>query len=153
MSQNYRPGTVVTATVRRVPNTRAIRTTSVEEGESMWVTPNSITGWRTHIAEDVTDVRPLVVLDLSEVQRGALVRLLRDDNFSPFSRQESTRIADEIEALTPRPDEPTGLGAVVEVDGGVRFVRLPDGMWTSEDESQPWHHLNVVRVLSEGVAR
>ena len=63
------------------------------------------------------------------------------------------RLADQIEAQTkpPKPAEPTGLGAVVETDGGVRFVRLPDGIWTSEDESQPWDNVNAVKVLSKGV--
>lgn len=58
----------------------------------------------------------------------------------------------------PKPDEPTGLGAVVEDAEGKRWVR-----WSARDDlaawcppdpnvaRSSWHHVDAVRVLSEGV--
>lgn len=60
----------------------------------------------------------------------------------------------------PKPDEPKGLGAVVEDAEGVRWVRATDllARWrhsTRGDNEIPWRSyggINVVKVLSEGVA-
>lgn len=59
----------------------------------------------------------------------------------------------------PRPDEPLGLGAVVEDEDGRRFVRvgptIGDFHWRSSEPSNsdcfPWRSVKAVRVLSEGV--
>lgn len=71
------------------------------------------------------------------------------------------------EFAKPKPDEPTGLGAVVEDAEGVKWVRLGRpgddptaddwrrAGWTSGDESERvWHFyadIDAVKVLSEGV--
>ena len=63
---------------------------------------------------------------------------------------------DDFANPTPRIEEPTGLGAVVEGDDGELYVRAPQrdgvdwrgtGMWIYKD----WQAINAVRVLSEGV--
>ena len=52
----------------------------------------------------------------------------------------------------PKPAEPNGLGAVVEDEEGVRYVRLNNGHW-ADGVSFPrsWPSIPAVRVLSEGV--
>lgn len=58
---------------------------------------------------------------------------------------------------TPKPKEPTGLGAVVEDAEGRRFVlhNLYDGdakPWCDEDGvGHDWAQINAVKVLSGGV--
>ncbi len=57
----------------------------------------------------------------------------------------------------PKPDEPTGLGAVVEDANGVRWVRMRyefNKNWCASDEvgtRAHWDAIKVVRVLSEGI--
>jgi hypothetical protein len=60
-----------------------------------------------------------------------------------------------------KPDEPTGLGAVVEAEDGRRWVRArPAGgpakwfLWTTEpvELAYVWSSIPAVRVLSEGVS-
>ena len=67
-------------------------------------------------------------------------------------------------ANSPKLEEPTGLGAVVEDDKGVRWVRAGvdhDGRltdnWRATDSDLvgcwlKWDAIQAVRVLSEGVA-
>lgn len=56
----------------------------------------------------------------------------------------------------PMPDEPTGLGAVVEDGNKKRFIRAGDG-WLPETilgqfrNPVEWSGIDAVRVLSEGV--
>lgn len=56
----------------------------------------------------------------------------------------------------PRPEEPTGLGAVVEDDKGNVYVRHPAtgneaNAWCDPIGcGRPWSRVNAVRVLSEG---
>lgn len=58
----------------------------------------------------------------------------------------------------PKPPEPQGLGAVVEDDEGVRWVRYDLNLersyrWISErGASEDYQDITAVRVLSEGVA-
>ena len=144
----YEPGTVAVATVYGVRGVRVMRGAKDQTVPLVWTSSVAIKGAWWFAESDVTDVRPLIVLDLDAEwadNAATLIKHLRIDNYP--------NLADQIEAQTkpPKPAEPTGLGAVVETDGGVRFVRLPDGIWTSEDESQPWDNVNAVKVLSKGV--
>lgn len=57
----------------------------------------------------------------------------------------------------PKPDEPTGLGAVVEDGDGGKWVRTPSGAWhgPGKNFAAKWDYLPdgaIVRVLSEGVS-
>lgn len=69
-------------------------------------------------------------------------------------------IADQIEPQVslPKPDEPTGLGAVVEDVEGQFWVRDQRGWWIGGEQSigrrstPHWHVVNAVKVLSEGVS-
>lgn len=162
----YEPGTVAVATVRGVPNVRVMAGYGTAEPRLRWVTTDERLvdseneGW--WFAYQVTDVRPLVVLDPEGIDTAPqdtipyLIRALRasdSDGYGPTLRW----LADQIEAQTrpPKPPEPTGLGAVVEDIEGERWVRLDSDMYPwfargSRDFSA-WEHIDAVRVLSEGV--
>ncbi len=113
----------------------------------------------------IMTTRPLVVIDpenREQVER--FTRSLPNDwNLvqvdDPMLADES---ADQIAAAlrefaNPKPDEPLGLGAVVEGSDGVRWVRTHcelDATWREEGFSgvyRSWQAIDVVRVLSEGV--
>ena len=155
----YEPGTVATATVRGVPNVRIVR------GDGHWAVAANIDDSfiDRHSAGLVTDVRPLVVLDPEDIDTTPqetipyLIRALRasdSDGYGPTLRM----LADQIEAQTrpPKPEEPTGLGAVVEDTEGERWVRLDSDMypWFAQGsrDFSAWEHIDAVRVLSEGVS-
>lgn len=77
------------------------------------------------------------------------------------------QLADEIEARlpVPKPAEPQGLGAVVEVEpmfptedrdrdfAVTRLVRMDDGLWWAHGGNGGWYWQDVkaVRVLSKGI--
>lgn len=70
-------------------------------------------------------------------------------------------LIEQIEAQIPppKPDEPTGLGAVVEDEDGLRWSLLPPTVngkrWACWDEpriDRDYADIAAVRVLSEGVA-
>ena len=148
----YEPGTVAVATVRGVPNVRVFRRHNPETGVRDWAyNPEPERGLPYSCDSDasdvVTDVRPLVVLDLDTVPT-----TLTDAvgcNFPNWLRtaaktdrdQESRRndrpvllewIADQIEAQTkpPRIPEP-GWGAIVEAGVDAHDERL---LWTPNDQ-------------------
>ena len=118
-------------------------------------------GW---YADDIEIVRPLVMLDLDKARGcwadtndpAAIVERLRETNSVA-----AHAIADQIEAQTrpPKPDEPTGLGAVVEDAQGVRWIRKGNTShgedWTRQVgeawSGGSWDRIDAVRVLSEGV--
>jgi hypothetical protein len=128
----YEPGTVAVATVRGVPNVRVFR------GEGFWRTAVECGGNVTHhdFNDGVTDVRPLVVLDLDAAldhMGGGMSDL--PDVLKDMRRGGgifADRIADQIEQQTKplRIPEP-GLWGVVEAgvrehDQRLRWVRLGD---------------------------
>jgi hypothetical protein len=108
-----------------------------------------------------SELRPLVVIDPEQVagRHGAsyIARLLREadenNDIPTFSA-----LADAFDPKPPKPDEPTGLGAVVEAVYDNRFVRIDRGSkaWRRVGDIDPsatcsWGDIEAVRVLSEGV--
>ena len=102
------------------------------------------------------DARPLVVVDpegVEQVER--LTRLI----FGPLTSASGTSVQEALrEFANPKPDEPTGLGAVVEDAEGNRWVRDEAGgseprVWyrRGEESSRNYADVTAVRVLSEGV--
>lgn len=158
MSTTFEPGTVAVATVRGVPNVRVMAGYGTAEPRLRWVTTDD----RLVDAEDegwwfsyqVTDVSPLVVLDLSG---GRDLRYTVADLRDAAKRTRNTRlaeIADQIEGQTrpPKPAEPTGLGAVVEDADGERWVRRHSGSFLNPGNfPRDYADINAVRVLSPGV--
>jgi hypothetical protein len=122
----YEPGTVAVATVRGVPNVRVTLDPNDE-----WFAHVEVSGRRWQDPEDVTDIRPLVVLDLADFARAA--KVLRDPMIEALGTR--TRIAEQIEEQTkpPRIPEP-GLFGVVEASSGIdtprtKFMRSSETVW------------------------
>lgn len=151
---DYPAGTVAVATVRGVKGVRVVR---VDRGglnewsaSFHWLTPEPVQETEYHRDEHVTDIRPLVVLDLNDapwVGPGTIPNLLREfartDHYGGLAPRRvgaTNWLADQIEAQTkpPRIPEPGPWGVVeAAVDGTKvrrRFVRHD----TSSDYG-PWH--------------
>jgi hypothetical protein len=123
-----------------------------------------------HHEGDLLSARPLVVIDpedREQVERlvQAWERQAGESAFSTTGRYLQAALREFANPTPPRPEEPTGLGAVVEDAEGVRYVRaglshgdvMPDcwrhvsgsniGYWSE------WKHIAAVKVLSEGVTQ
>lgn len=159
MGENYPAGTVAVATVRGVPNVRVFRLS-----EGYWAHAEEVAarveGVFRDISRDVdvSDVRPLIVLDIGQNDGAVLARYLRS-HVADIDSATLHSLADQIEAQTrpPKPSEPAGLGAVVVDRDGHRWVRID----SIDGSSHPWESLQLgireyadidaVEVLSEGV--
>jgi hypothetical protein len=105
------------------------------------------------------EIRPLVVLDpedREQVKRLLVAILAHHDPLHPDGRGIVAALRSLI--APPRPEEPTGLGAVVEAssytDDLRPFVRCASesAPWMDErGNGHDWSELDVERVLSEGV--
>lgn len=97
----------------------------------------------------VTGVHRLYVLDTRSDRR---VQALADALRQPL---EVVRRA--VLATFPRPDEPTGIGAIAQDGGGSVWSRRADGRWhcltgdPAVEDLVEWKHFDQVHVLSEGV--
>lgn len=166
----HEPGTVAVATVRGVPNVRVMRRKFfrlTNDGWHMDWSHTAVKGFTCTNDEEVTDVRPLVVLDLAPGDLRCVVENLRaratymDGIGAPNTKALLCNAADQIEQQTrpPKPAEPKGLGAVVEDARGDFWVYT--GLRNAKDgETRLWFHgslsadyadVAAVRVLSEGV--
>lgn len=150
MAGQYEPGAVA-----MIGNAPAMR---IDTGDdTYWVSPIG-TKWR-----DVIPQRPLVLIDPEDDKQ--VERLA-----SAFchARWDHTGGGDECDPLTfssmatalreyaqPKPEEPTGLGAVVEDADGDRWVLYTnprnDAPWCNGSASVDYDDIAAVRVLSEGV--
>lgn len=70
-------GTVAVATVRGIEGVRVMRTTGNGGADFIWLTSEVVGGARYHPADRVTDIRPLVVLDLERSARSLPLTLRR----------------------------------------------------------------------------
>ncbi len=163
----YTPGTVGVATVRGVKDVRVMR---LPTGSS-WALDRTVDGgepgtFRDTAADiEVTDVRPLVVLDLGDwtpESVAAIPAWLRDRCYDSPTESCLRRIATQIEVQTrpPKPPEPTGLGAVVKDRQGHVWVRIHESygdlLWRMDVPStcaEPYDRIDAVEVLSEGVVQ
>jgi hypothetical protein len=113
------------------------------------------------------DVRPLVVIDPEDPEQVERLRLLIDQRWAVgacgFGEAISDALREYARPEPPKPEEPTGLFAVVEDADGVLWGRNnPKGIapWSPANAAadglklpyRAWHHLDVVRVLSPGVS-
>jgi len=111
-------------------------------------------------------IRPLVVIDPEDREQVERLNRAQDDE---YARQgidvdhecidvEVMQAALRSLATPPKPDEPTGLGAVVEDAEGDRWVRAESGTRFPWSRANPdgaewcvWADIAAVRVLSDGV--
>lgn len=153
---DYKPGTVAKATVRGQEDVLVMR-----DDADNWLSGECFRGGHVHGDLVVTDVRPLVLLDLekagshlhpNEMARGGVVTMLLDTG-SRVARN----IADQIEAQTkpPRIPEP-GLWGVVEAwTDGIpirRWVHHEEDRWVCDTgERRNWEALSDPTLVREGV--
>jgi hypothetical protein len=149
----YKPGTVAKATVRGVPDVTAFAFVA-----GAWVSAEDVGDTRVHGPSKVTDVRPLVVLDLDGLVRpDTLVNWFRHNSLCG-SIAVAESVANQIEAQIkpPRIPEP-GLWGVVEAPtqrGGYvwQWVHHPKDVWlNAEGDSCPWAKLVDPVLVRDGV--
>ncbi len=157
----------------RVP--RCTSTTSSLKDEPHW----HFVSKSAHVPQCGTDTlatyRPLVVIDPEDrEQRLRLARAILTTSLEPLADWEkellggdaklmrlSETLAAALRGLAdstpPKPEEPQGLGAVVESVSGERWVRSDldsQSPWRISDGTSfncPWQSVEAVKVLSEGV--
>lgn len=165
MRQQYEPGTVAVATVRGVPNVQVVRCLAYDTPQ--WFCPlyqesDERNGWWPD-DDEVTDIRPLVVLDPEDVAQVRVLNLALGGTL-----RDHEAVASALRSLLPppKPPEPTGLGAVVEDAEGHHWVRafFPGADASSDDwrrgdtpyhsNEREWHRyadIDAVRIVGEGV--
>lgn len=116
------------------------------------------------------DVRPLVVIDPENREQVERLDALIDAGLCGKDTPKWSGPADVLQAALrefanptpPKPDEPTGLGAVVEDADGAKWILVYDEMgdvrlWAplgavaTQTKWREWAEINVARVLSEGM--
>lgn len=115
-------------------------------------------GIDTPLHRPVRVLRRLVVIDPESIEDVArLNMLIAAIEMSPGTTALAAALREFAKPKPPKPDEPKGLGAVVETELGDKWVRshvLIEGRpWTRPDLSgtYAWDYFHAVRVLSEGV--
>lgn len=123
------------------------------------------TWWAAQVLEMARDL-DLVVLDAED--REAVVQLRKalcdSGAFTGLTKGNISKLQSALREFAdpkpPKPEEPTGLGAVVEDIEGRQWVRFKhyeikpwslDGPSAERHHAQFWRDIDVVRVLSEGV--
>ena len=155
-----KPGLYV-ATVRGVEGVMVIGPSSEDRA---YRTSEPINGLYYHEAPQVTDARPLVVLDPKDSRAfavdvaqavGSALNVMAGRDISAGIKA----VQDQIARLAaPTPAEPMGLGAVVRDRAGVLWVRarLAKEQWRRAAEWDavliyaPWSEIDSPEVLSEG---
>jgi hypothetical protein len=154
---DHKPGTVAVATVRdhSTDKPEVRRVTRFRDGWALAADPD--TYWLDRNG-DVTEVRPLVLLDLDDYSWLPNRLRIDGDRVAGETGRKMHLLADQIDAqiCPPKPAEPTGLGAVVEDAEGRRWVFTGDrdavgSWWLCADDPSRWPDIAAVRVLSEGV--
>jgi len=155
MSTNWKPGDVAMATFFGEESVRVVRY------PGGWArladTDDYIPDSQAMGAHVVADPRPLVVIDPEDME--VMERVWRMADHTPTELQAALR--EFANPTPPKPDEPQGLGAVVEDDRGLRWCRVlvapsfhpwaPFGQISNDGAWRAYADISVVRVLSEGV--
>jgi hypothetical protein len=111
--------------------------------------------------QDDYDPRPLVVIDAEDAEQvERLLESLRGMSFAAHACGAFTCLRAALREFAnptpPKPDEPTGLGAVVETANGYRWLHAycdaGRKQWIDkEGRIKDYEEIAAVRVLSEGV--
>lgn len=182
--REWKPGDVAMVTVPK----KSLPTFAVHErGDASAPMCRFSTGWALLADPDYywkddyaffSDIRPLVVVDPVDITgpeetddadpiaeiANCLERLAEAEGANAINGSYRGKIAARLglrfKAVLspPRPDEPTGLGAVVEDAHGVLYVRVaqddrgyPDWKPSHSMDRMTWLNVAAVKVLSDGV--
>ena len=152
MGRAWRAGDVAMVTVED----REVFCTFYDTGrERGWFHGLGFTDHHYVACEGEADARPLVVIDPEDRDQVARLR----DAVWPHKavnllQNWQAALRDFADPIPPKPEEPTGLGAVVVDACGDTWVRV------SLRDTEPWQHrgerrqykvINAAKVLSEGV--
>lgn len=156
--REWKPGDVALVTIdgKERPVVRS-------EGGHKWIVEPEPSSRRV-----IESVRPLVVIDPEDRQQVAqLVKMFNHTDGPVLGAVFTDRLQAALREFanpTPKPAEPTGLGAVIEDAEGKRWTRYderdPQPWWRTGtgDPDEPiecrfaYADISAVRVLSEGVA-
>lgn len=163
MKREWKPGDVALVSAPGLPERRATWATGCPK-ENHPKAPHWHLADRNTYLPMTVDARPLVVIDPDQIDdlAAALNESLDFRPGSVLAEAVAAALRDTISAFAnptpPKPEEPTGLGAVVEDAEGWRWVRRsthPARPWTADtgtfQKSLDYADIDVVRVLSEGV--
>ena len=151
----YEPGTVAVATVRGVEGVRVMR-----DAGGGWWSPRLIGGGWKHLNENVTDIRPLAVIDpedREQVER--LADALRGVEWCEIDRDSTDALQValcEYAAPTPERIPEPGIWGVVEARSEAylrtEWVRRPDDLWhTTGERRREWDELIDPVLVRPGV--
>lgn len=119
-------------------------------------------GVHTSREELVTEARPLAVIDPDDREQIERLWIVLRDGRALQSRDNlQAALREFADPPSPRPDEPQGLGAVVEDRAGKVWFRMslenltwPGEVWqeqySDDDRWSTWADIDVARVLSPG---
>jgi hypothetical protein len=180
MTRDWRPGDVFVARIDEPPYSAADVREFMDELIEWWprrprpdesgvgkAGGSSMFRWFTRLVE-AAQVGPLVVIDPEDREQVERLICAQDVHFDGTPRHSVTAddLADMMQAALrsliepPRPDEPTGLGAVVEDERGEWWIRdkttTTVNHWKrarGEDGGSrySWSHIRPVRIVHEGV--
>lgn len=129
------------------------------KGGNQWYVAGPRLGSR-HGWHNVRVVRLLVVIDPEDREQVERLTGILIDAMHGWPEPKGlspSLVADALRSLIapPKPEEPTGLGAVVEDAEGNLWVQVYEkGLWQRSDDRDVWtvwEKFSAVRVLSEGV--
>lgn len=164
MTREWQPGNVAMVQAKdKCGESLAIRSIGLGAGCPCWETA---TGYL--LDSRVTNVRPLITIDpesreeverLAEAWRSQTHATLGTEPMSLDAYRMQAALREFASPTPPKPEEPTGDGAVVEDANGYRWVRIASQ--GESPDSPPWRHrghsarfwasVKAVKVLSEGV--
>lgn len=171
MKREWKPGDVAMVTFETVagPETAVglcyhggiVLRGGTSDGQARWSLPD-----HTEVWSSVTSAHPLVVIDPA----GSAEDLDRLRYMLIYSGWVPTKDADALDDILrefanltpPKPDEPLGLGAVVEDADGIKWLRMTglphtaNTPWASGNKDlvrydRAYADIDVVKVLSPGV--
>jgi hypothetical protein len=173
VKREWKPGDVVTATVKGRENVRLVAGWSKYAPQLRWCEMSPRWGdgddeecW--FMPNAVTEARPLVVIDPEDREQvDGLWAILRDGLALRSRDNMQAALREFANPTPPRPDEPTGLFAQVEDSDGTTWYRSAEqnSVWRKvyvntdskryvgcDSAPRAYAEIDVVRVLSDGIA-
>lgn len=144
MSREWKPGDV------------AVIKFSAGDEIGMWLGDRwAVTGGRSQLP-NYTISRPLVVIDPEDRQQvERLAHLITEHDKGATEEAWASDLANALREFAnpkpPKPEEPTGLGAVVEDESHVEFIHLGSGLWaygTTDGPSKGFDYADIAAVRS-----